>query len=462
MYLHEAKQKLYKLIVLDKSLANIVTTLYKGGYGVYLVWGCIRDILIDRKSLDIDLVTNALPEEIQELFPDRKVECRGRFLVAVVDDFEIATFRKDVHNTGLATECEVERVKTLEEDLNRRDFTCNAIAFNPINNKIIDPFHGYADICGRTLRFVGDSNKRIKESFERIIRACRFQAVLDGYMKPSTLEALRENVHLINELPKEKIQLEIKKAMKLPKASLFFEALHLIGALKYIFPSLEACWDQDGGPHHAETVFKHCMEVGDALSTKNWMLKLAGYLHDVGKPPCAEISAETMALRFRDHPVKGAKLVTKELQNLKFSKEAEQYVSNLALLHMTSLKDDFSKKAVKRFMVKLEEKKIDYRDWMKLLIADRKGNYKSKNYSFGQIRDRLKGIHNLFKEEKMFSLKDLAVNGKDIMKILGINSGPEVGIILKILFERCFNNPEYNTREFLCKEISKFNRGEIK
>jgi tRNA nucleotidyltransferase/poly(A) polymerase len=471
VYLYKFQQELFNIILSDKNLHNIVVRLSDSGYNIHLVGGCVRDAIIGRKFSDIDLVTNALPEEIKELFSDRDVDCQGKFLVAVVDGFEIATYRKDVHNTGLSTECEVERVKTLEEDLSRRDFTCNAIAFDPIVNTIIDSFLGVADLYDRKIKFVGDPDRRINEGFERIVRACRFQAVLDGYFSPSTLLALRENAHLIDKLPKEKIQLEVVKAMKLQKASLFFDALHLIGALRYIFPSLEACFDQDGGPYHAETVFTHCMEVGDSISTKNWRVKLAGYLHDVGKPPCAEISAETTALRFRNHPVEGAKLVTQELKKLKFSNESESYVSNLVLLHMTSLKDDFSKRAVKKFMVKLEEKQIDYRDWMRLLIADRKGNYKIKNYSFGEIRDRLRGIYSIFKEEKMFSLKDLVVDGRDVMEYANLESGPEIGMVLRVLFADCFETPEHNTREYLINQIHKFNlcnpkagfgRGELK
>jgi hypothetical protein len=120
---------------------------------------------------------------------------------------------------------------------------------------------------------------------------------------------------------------------------------------------------------------------------------------------------------------------------------------------MTSLQDDFSKKAVKRFLVKLKNRNIDYRDWMRLLIADRKGNYKTPNFTFGEIRNRLRGIHSLYIEEKMFSLKDLAVNGNDVVKCTGHAPGPVVGQILKALFEDCFENPEHNTREYLLGKL---------
>lgn len=452
--LAKLQRKFYNLIRRDEKLLYLLYTFTRSCYKIHFVGGCVRDALMGLEPHDIDLVTDATPDEIIAMFPDKKVECRGAsFLVAVVDGFEIATYRKDICNTGKASECEVERVKTLGEDLARRDFTCNAIAFNPIMGVLIDSFFGVGDIEDKIIKFVGNPEERIKEDHERILRACRFVSSMDGFLETYTMEALRENAHLVERIPKERMQLEIVKAMATQKASKFFDTLRHIGALKYLFPSLEACYDQDGGPHHAETIFLHCMEVGDALSTKNWRLKLAGYLHDVGKPPCAEISAETMRLRFRDHPVKGAKLVTEELTNLKFSNKTVAYISNLVLLHMTSLQQDFSKKAVKRFMVKLEQKKVPYQDWMRLLIADRKGNYKSKNFSYKDIRDRLRKIHELFKEEKMFSLKDLAVNGVDVMDFGKIGPCSIVGEVLNLLFEDCLENPEHNNREYLLKKI---------
>jgi len=448
----KVKYDLNKLVFSNPDLIYILDEFMKGYHDIYLVGGCVRDTLIGMKCKDIDLVTDASPEELKEMFPEAK--CHGQFLITVVRGVEIATYREDIFNTGKATECNVRRVRTIEEDLARRDFTCNAMAFDPIGQNIVDLYGGYTSCLFRELSFVGKPDRRIQESNARILRACRFVAVLNGSFDIDTLEALKRNAHLVNNISKEKIMLEIKKAMSIKRASMFFKALHAIGALQYIFPSLEDCVNQDGGPHHAETVFDHCMEVGDAITTKNWRLKLAGYLHDIGKPPCAEIAAETNALRFRNHPVTGAKLATKELKDLKFSNEDEAYISNLVLLHMTSLKEDFTKKAVKKFIRKLKEKDLSYKDWFKLRIADRKGNRKSFNYTFREIYDRVGLIHDILKEKNVFSLKDLAVNGQDVMNILHILPGPLVGAVLKALFEDCFNNPERNNKEFLLYRMS--------
>lgn len=452
--LNDAQQILVTRINGDPVLFDIIYALLSSGYDAYVVGGCIRDIFLSKVLKDVDIATNATPDELVKLFKDHNVRCQGSsFLVVSVDGFDVATYRKDVYNDGLASDCVVERVKTIEEDLGRRDFTINAIAFDPLHKVLIDPYGGVSDLYTRKLRFVGDPEVRIKESYERILRACRFcinlgQVAFDKF----TLEAIFDNTELLKLLPKEKIALEVEKAMKHQRASVFFEALYKVGALKYIFPSLVPCWTQDGGPHHAETVFKHNMEVGDALSTKNWRLKLAGYLHDVGKPPCAKIAAETMALRFRNHPEEGARLVYNELRELKFSNKTVEYVSSLIRLHMTSMHEDFLKRAVKRFMVKLENRSLDYRDWMRLLIADRKGNYKSPNFTFGEIRNRLRGIHKLFLEERMFSLKNLAINGKDVLDVTGLQPGPIIGIILNKLFDDCFINPDHNNKEYLIGE----------
>lgn len=248
-------------------------------------------------------------------------------------------------------------------------------------------------------------------------------------------------------------------AVRGSKGSCAFEYWHEIGHLEIIFPSLEACYTQDGGPHHAETVFQHCMDVGDAISTKDWRLKLAAYLHDVGKPPCAKISAATNALRFRKHPDKGAELVKHELSVLGFNENTIEYISNLIRLHMIGFKNDFSIKATRRFMTKLRDAGINYRDWMRLLIADKKGNDKTDNNSIAQdVRAKLKCINALLKEENKFSIKDLAVNGRDVLKATWLEPGPEVGKILKNLYKDCVENPEHNNRSYLIDKIIKLGR----
>jgi tRNA nucleotidyltransferase (CCA-adding enzyme) len=450
----EVKKEFEVILENNLKLKNIIYRLHENHFRIHLVGGCVRDVILRVQPHDFDLVTDATPDQIIVLFKDKKVDTYGKsFLVIVVDGFEITTYRKDFKNTGKSSECNVERVDTLDEDLARRDFTCNAMAYDPIGEKIVDPHKGYRDLSYGLIRFVGNPEDRIKEDYLRILRACRFVSKIDGQLEPSTLRALEYNSHLIEYIPKERINLEIKKAMEIQKASLFFRALYNIRALGYIFHSLDKCVGQNGGNYHNETIFEHNMLVGDAIHIKDWRLKLAGYLHDVGKPLCAQISETSGNLIFKDHAKEGYKIIEAELTKLKFSKFDIEHISNLILMHMSQVEGDFPKKAIKRFLVKLEDQSLRYKDWLKLFIADRRGNLKKSNYSFGEIRSKLKLIQDLIKNERMFSIKDLAINGTDVINTLNIKSGPQVGKILKEIFEDCLNNPEHNKRDYLLMKL---------
>jgi tRNA nucleotidyltransferase (CCA-adding enzyme) len=435
----------------NKKYKLIINKLWEHNFEVYITGGFIRDLIFEGNvSDDIDFVTNAVPEELEKIFKDYNVSSEGKsFLVTLVNGVEIATYRKDVINNGVRTDCLVEKEETLEGDLSRRDLTINAIAFSPVTDKFIDPTGGWGDLEDRTIRFIGDPQKRILEDYERILRACRFLTKIDGFLDTSTLIALRRNVDCISLIAPERIRLEIRKTMNIQKASPFFRSMYHIGALKYIFPSLEGCYDHDGGPYHNETIFQHCMDTGDTIYPKYWRTKLAGYLHDVGKPPTAELDNKTYLLKFICHESEGAKLVKRELKRLTFSNDDTNFISNSVAVHMRSFNKTLTKKALRRFMVSLTHHGITYRDWFRLFIADKHANRKSRDFTFGEIKSFIQKIKSLYVEEHVFSTRDLKINGFDVMKHLHINSGPEVGKILKELFEHCIETPEDNNRETL-------------
>jgi len=438
---------------------DIINRLYRNKYEIFITGGFIRDFLLTGKfSNDVDFVTNATPEQIKTLFYDRKFASGGQtFLVSFVDGVEIATYRRDTKNTGNRTECEVEMASSLEEDLNRRDFKINAIAFSPITGEFIDPHKGISDLYDRKINFIGDPKDRINDDRERILRACRFIAVIDGSFGKMTFDALRENSHLIKLVAPERISLEIKKAMKVREASKFFNAMRIIGCLKYIFPSLEANVNQDGGPYHDETVYNHCMYVGDHISIKYPIVKLTGYIHDIGKAPCAKIDEKDYKLKFIGHETVGSDIARKELKNLCFSNNEIDYICGLIYSHMNSFDRNISKRGMRRFLVKLNKFNISYKDWLRLFIADKYGNRKSRNFSFSEIRKFLSKLTYIDEHEHVFSIEDLAINGFDVMKILNIQPGPKVGDILKSCLEHCLDNPDDNNKEFL----SDFIKGDI-
>jgi len=451
----ESSIKIDRFLYRNELYREIINRLYKSKYEVYIVGGFIRDFLTHNKfSEDVDFVTNATPEELKKLFYDMKFATGGEtFLVSFVNGVEIATYRRDVVNTGIRTDCQVERAKSIEEDLSRRDFTINAIAFSPITGEFIDPYRGKSDIHDRIIKFIGDPKDRIYEDNERILRACRFMAVMEGLFDRLTFLALKKYSTLIKCVAPERISLEIKKAMKIRKASVFFETMKLIGCLKYVFPSLRACHDQDGGPHHDETIFEHNMISGDTIHPKYPLIKLAGYLHDVGKPPCAIIDDKDYTLKFIEHEKVGADLVRDELKALCFSNDEIKYICGLIYCHMNSFSKKLSKKATKRFLVRLSKSGIDYRDWFRLFIADKHGNMKSRDFKLGELKSFLEKIKYLYENENTFSLDALSINGNDVMNALSISQGPKVGIVLKKCFEYCLDNPGDNNKEFLLNFI---------
>ena len=244
--------------------------------------------------------------------------------------------------------------------------------------------------------------------------------------------------------------------MKIQKASLFFESLLLIGGLKYIFPSLVSCVDQNGGPHHKESIFQHCMDAGDYIHPKYWKTKLTGYLHDVGKPPAAIIDDKTHQLKFINHEGLGSDLIKNELTYLRFSNNEIDFISHSIKLHMGSFNKKLSKRALKRFLVRIKENNLTYKDWFRLFIADKKANRKSRNFTFGELKSFIFKIKYLYDNEHVFSIRDLDINGDHIMEILNIEPGVRVGIILKELFEHCLNYPEHNNREFLISLVENY------
>ncbi|NOX35622.1 MAG: CCA tRNA nucleotidyltransferase [Deltaproteobacteria bacterium] len=424
-----------------KTVRFIIDRFKKSGFQAYIVGGAVRDIMLQKSPDDFDILTNAAIKEIQSLFSDQKVKTVGKaFPVCLVNGIEVSSGRAvfDVANFP-------------ESDLAKRDFTINAMAYDPIAKKIIDPFNGRKDLEDAVIRFTKEPEKRIREDPLRMIRACRFVAMIKGSFSLSSLDIILANKNLLDEsAAKERIQNEIIKALGLEKPSAFFKALKKTGLLPKIFPSLDRCCDLDGGPHHGETVFEHSMLVGDALPSSLPILRLAGFLHDTGKFNAARIKEGS--LTFAGHENYSRDAVC-DLQSLRFSSKDISYIESLIKAHMRPLKSETTPKAVRRLLSMLDKYRLDYRDFMRMRIADKKGNLAKSPYTISQIRRRLKKIYDVMAPNLAFRMDHLEITGDDIIKILGINPGPDVGKIKKKLFEKVLDDPalnNYNALKKLC------------
>jgi putative nucleotidyltransferase with HDIG domain len=423
----------------------IIQKLCENGCKAYLTGGAVRDLFLGIEPNDYDVVTEAIPEQVETFFSDQKVSVVGKsFEVCLINGIEIAGYRKDTYFGLSDKNCEIEPAETLEEDLGRRDFTINAMAFCPYTGELIDPYNGMIDVERKVIKFVGNPKDRIYEDPCRIIRACRFLAKINGSFDEETFQSLKEYAYFVRDyVAPERIRLEILKAMDTKKASLFFLSLDSIGALEYIFPSLAACFI-DGGPYHAEDVFAHSMVVGDSIGTKCPLTKLAGYLHDIGKP---EAAAEDGS--FIGHEKVGSELAEKELKRLKFSNEEVDYISNLISLHMLNI-NNAKGRGIRRAISKLHSRSIPYGEWLRLKFADTTGNLKKGSYSLNHKKSLVRKIESeFFKERPAFSVKDLEISGHDVMNTLNLSPGKEVGNILKYLYDIVLFYPQANNRNTL-------------
>ncbi len=433
---------------------KIINKLCENKFETFIVGGAVRDLLLGEEPKDYDIVTNAKIDQICLLFENEKIDLVGaNFQVAMINGIEVATYREDIYNNYELIYTVV--AKTIEDDLGRRDFTINSMAVCPVSGDIIDNCNGRTDLKNKVIKFTGDAKQRINEDPCRILRACRFLAKINGEFDENTFKSLITYSDNISFVAVERRRLEILKAMEYKNSSLFFTALARINGLKYLFHTLDQMYiyDLPGGDYHKESVFEHCMIAGDSISTKYPLLKLAGYLHDIGK--WVTPNSDWNNITFHGHEKDGSEIVEKELKSLKFSNEEIKYISNLILFHMRSLRD-ISPKAMRRLISKFQEYDIDYRDFLRLKIADRKANLSKPNFTFSDIRRMI----NLFKIEynnpikSAFSVNDLAIDGNDVMKILNISPCKTVGNVLKQLLEMVLDCPELNTKEKLTETVN--------
>ena len=439
---------------------EILSKLQDLGYETYYVGGCVRDMILDIPYNDIDIATSATPDELIKIFKDQEIKTFGKsFLVTFINGIEVATFRTDQYN-GLNDKNVQIKISSAEEDASRRDFSINAIFYDPNTKKIIDYVNGQEDLQRRIIRFNGEPKHRIWEDPNRIIRACRFVAKINGDFEDKTYEALTDYGDYVNTAIKpERIRLEILKAMEIKKASIFFRALNDIGVLKYILPSLDKSYLHNGGPYHIEDVFDHCMMAGDHASTKDPLIKLAAYLHDIGKPISSRINPHTNDIWFEGHEETGRDAAIKELEDLKFSNEEINIISNLIYLHMRISNERLQPKGVRRTLKVLNDFGIPYQKLLRVSICDKMGGLKSQqHYRLSDVYQLAKSFRTeVNRKDSVGKYSDLKVNGKDVMEVTGLTPGKEVGEVLKYLFELIIDNPELNEKETLIRLIKERN-----
>jgi poly(A) polymerase/tRNA nucleotidyltransferase (CCA-adding enzyme) len=425
---------------ISKDIYDISYTLKSKGFNVYLVGGSIRDIFLNKDIDDYDLATDATPDQLKKIFP-KAILFGEKFgtIMLIIDNnrVEITTLRKESDYDDGRHPSKVSFIKDINEDLKRRDFTVNAIAFDLINFNIIDLFNGEGDITKKIIRAVGNPDARFEEDALRLLRAVRFSLKLGFKIEQNTYNSIKKNAHLIEFISKERVRDEFLKIISGDNSSKGIELLRETGLLQYIMPELLVCVGVMQNKFHSLDVYNHLLLSMDKADEK---IKLVALLHDIGKPQTKE------GEHFFAHEKVGADIARNILTRLKFPKEEIYMTCKLIQLHLFFYNDSWSDGAVRRFLRKVEDDKS-----LELLFllreADEKGNPIS-TYDFNNLEKFKKRIQKIKEKDRFMSIKDLKINGYDLMKI-GYQRDKFLGETLNLLLDAIIEDPSINTKESL-------------
>ncbi len=471
-------------------VTRVTETLEKAGFEAYIVGGCVRDLLIGRNPKDWDVTTNATPEQIIPIF-DKTVYENKFGTVAVVFEPDVTHVTSDIVSretnsdvtpetytvevTPYRTETtysdnrhpdEVKFSKTLEEDLKRRDFTINAMAYSISSNSLIDLYNGQKDLKDMSLKAVGDPQERFNEDALRMLRAVRFSVELGLTIAHETMEGVIHNAELIKRVSFERIRDEFEKIILSPSPSTGVDMLQKFGLLKHIVPELEEGIGCDQKGEHIYDVYYHLLHALQHAAEKNWPLevRLAALFHDIGKPKTRRWDGTKAGGKgkytFYGHEVVGARMAAKIMDRLKFPKKVTDLVVSLVRQHMFfSDTEKITLSAVRRIVAKVGKEHI----WtlMEVRECDRVG-MKKKEAPY-----RLRKYHAMIEEvlRDPISVSQLAIDGNILMNELGMKAGPRMGWILHALLEEVLDDPAKNTREYLDSrvgELEKLSDSELK
>ena len=432
-------------INLPEKVSRIIHTLQANGYEAYAVGGCVRDSILGREPDDWDITTSATPLETKALFArtfDTGIE-HGTITVLIDKDaFEVTTYRVDGKYEDSRHPSEVTFTRCLQEDLLRRDFTINAMAYND-DEGLIDIFGGIEDLNNKTIRCVGNAEARFGEDALRILRAVRFAAQLGFEIEEETREGIVKLAPTLANISAERIQVELIKMLVSPNPSLLRTAYEL-GITKVILPEFdEMMKTEQETPHHIYSVGEHTLKAIETIRPDK-VLRLTMLFHDIAKPMMKTIDANGVA-HFKMHDVEGVEMTKSILRRLKFDNDTLGKVTKLVQYHDYRIPAE--PKRVRKAMNKIGEDLFPY--YLEVRTADTMAQSEyMREEKLQNIRDMEKCYQEILEKQECVSLKDLAISGSDLIAD-GMKPGKEIGYVLNSLLEKVIENPELNTRETL-------------
>ena len=434
-------------IQLPDKVQKIINTLEEAGYEAYAVGGCVRDSILGRKPDDWDVTTSAKPEEMKRLFP-RTVDTGIKHGTVTVllggEGFEVTTYRIDgVYEDGRHP-TEVTFTASLKEDLRRRDFTINAMAYNE-RSGLVDLYGGLADMENRVIRCVGNACERFEEDALRMLRAVRFSAQLGFRIDGATGDAVKALAPNLQKISAERIQVELVKLVTSPHPD-YLRTAYELGITAQFLPEFDLCMETPQRHKH------HCYDVGEHILHSmlgvgpDKVLRLGMLFHDIGKPQTLTVDPDGTTHNKR-HPFEGEKITRKVMRRLKFDNDTTDKVTKLVLYHDYDIAP--TEVGVRRAINRMGE------DIFSMIFTVRRADIAAQSdYMREEKLAKVAYIEKLYQEvlarKDAVTLKDLAISGNDLIAE-GMTPGRQIGETLSALLERVLDDPALNTREILLK-----------
>lgn len=436
-------------IELPRKVVLIIKNLQRHGYDAYAVGGCVRDSILNRKPEDWDITTSAKPEQVKRIFRrtvDTGIEHGTVTVLIGKDGFEVTTYRVDgLYEDGRHPK-EVTFTSRLEEDLKRRDFTINAMAYND-DERLVDAFGGMRDLNYHLIRCVGDPKERFSEDALRILRAVRFSAQLAFPIEPETAEAIKSLAPNLEKISAERIQAELVKLLVSDHPERIQDACEL-GITKVVLPE----WDDMVGvkqntPHHKYDVAAHTVHALQNVKNDK-VLRLTMLFHDMGKP-VMKTTDENGRDHFKGHAIVSEQIAKTVMKRLKFDNDTIRKVTKLVAYHDYRMEPTGPN--VRRAMNEIGVELFPY--YLAVRLADTKAQSsyerRAKLENIIQIRELYR---NALRNKECVTLKDLAVTGTDLIN-LGIAPGKELGTLLNELLDIVIEDPAWNQKGKLCDYV---------
>src|SRR3989344_2474617 len=448
------------MLTLPNDIKSFLDSFQKKGYKIYVVGGPVRDMLLGKPITNWDFATDATPEKILKLFPEGfynnqfgtvGISLQERMLL------EVTTFRKEGNYKDARHPDKIEWAKTIEEDLARRDFTINAMAYD--GKKIVDLYRGQEDLAKKSIRAVGDPDKRFSEDALRLMRAIRLASELGFLIEDNTRTSIQKKAQLITKISWERIRDELLKILASANPSEGILFLRNTGLLTFILPELDICFiipQKSPKRHHIFDVGTHLVMSLKHCPSKDTITRLASLLHDIGKSKTFRRDESTGLITFYNHEVVGTQMVEKIADRFRFSGKQKEKLVRLVQYHQFTVSELQTDKAVRRFIRNVGKEYL--LDILDLRYSDRVGSGAAPtSWRYELFKKRLDEV-----QKEPFSISDLKIDGNDVMKILQLKPGPQVGNVLKSIFNDVEEGRVKNEKEVLLKKLGEFKVSSLK